>query len=160
MEFAAEIEAPEDIIRFAYGMEESLGGFYEKASGKTGDEEAALLLTKLAGIEEKHKSQLFDLFRSISEAGIDKTSFETTVIHGVLEGGLSTGDYLDRVTEKKYGLEDVFSVAMMFEAQAMDLYMRYSEEINQLAAKRLLLDLAQQEKGHLAALGEFMNRKA
>ncbi|MBW2093754.1 MAG: ferritin family protein [Deltaproteobacteria bacterium] len=160
LEFVKDMETPEAIILFASGMEERLGGFYTEASGKTGDAEAAQLLTKLAGIEEKHKGRLFELFRKITGTHVDRPTFESKIVRGALEGGLSTEEYLERIMGKEHALEDVFSIAMMFEAQAMDLYMRYSEEIKHQDAKKLFHDLAQQEKAHLTALGELMNRKA
>jgi sulfur-carrier protein adenylyltransferase/sulfurtransferase len=153
------IETPQDIILFACGMEKNLGGFYTEVSGKTGDAETAQLLKKLAGIEEKHKDQLLDLYRSITEADDEGEAFETRVASGVLEGGLTTGEFMERVMGQEYSMDDVFSIAMMFEAQAMDLYMRYSEEIKEPDVKKLLHGLAQQEKEHLAALGELMNKK-
>jgi len=159
LEFAKDVETPREIILFTSGMERSLGRFYTEASGKTGDAEAAQLLTKLAGIEAKHKDQLFVLYGNISGSDDDRGAFEARVVRGVLEGGLSTEKFVERVTGKKRALEDVFSVAMMFEAQVMDLYMRYSEETKQPDAKKLLYDLAEQEKAHLAALGEMMTKK-
>lgn len=159
LEFAKGMQSSEEIILFAYGMEESLGGFYAEASGKTGDAESAQLLTKLAGIEEKHKGQVLALYRSITGTDDDRAVFEARAVRGALEGGLSTEDFLKTVTGKEHALEDVFSVAMMFEAQAMDLYKRYSEELKEPDARTLLYDLAEQEKAHLAALGELMNKK-
>jgi rubrerythrin len=160
IELAREMVSAEDIIRLAYGMEKSLGRFYREASEKTGDPEAAELLGKLAGIEEKHKQQLADLWGAVSGAETARASLEIDGARGALEGGLSTGDYLERVTANNQGVKEVISVAMMFEAQAMDFYMRCSEEISQPDANHLLHNLAQQEKGHLAALGDLMDRKA
>ncbi len=126
LELAREMVSPEDIIRVAYGMEEGLGRFYREASEKTGDPETAQLLTKLAGIEEKHKQQLADLWGVVSGEETTWSSFEADGARDALEGGLSTGDYLERVTADNQGVEEVISVAMMFEAHAMDFYMRCS----------------------------------
>lgn len=154
-----DMELPKDIVFFAYGMEDSLGRFYKEASKRTGDQETAQLFLKLAGIEKQHKKQLLDLFRTISGAGFEQVRFENRVIHDILEGGLSSEELAEKFTDKESLLTDVYSVAMMLEAQAMDLYMRYSEQVTQEDAKRLLYKLAQQEKAHLKSLGEMMNKK-
>jgi rubrerythrin len=153
-------EEPRDIIVFAYGMEESLGGFYREAAGRPDDSEVGRLFLKLAGMEEKHKDQLFLLYRNITGTGDDREAFEAAVVPGALEGGFSKEEFAESIAGQEYSLNDVFSIAMMFEAQAMDLYMRYSEKVEQADAKTLLHDLAQQEKAHLRALGELMDRKS
>lgn len=153
------IETPGDIILLAYGMEESLGGFYKEAAGRTRNSDAEQLLTKLAGVEEKHKNQLFKLYREVAGGEEDRGALESPVAGGVLEGGLSSEQVVQRIMGAKSSLADVFSIAMMFEAQAMDLYMRYSEAMEQEQAKALLHDLAEQEKAHLKALGIIKDKE-
>ena len=48
---------------------------------------------------------------------------------------------------------------MMLEAQALDLYMRYSQEIKDDKGKRILYDIAEEEKGHLKTLGRLMEER-
>jgi rubrerythrin len=153
------VETPGEIILFAYGMEESLGGFYKETAGKTGDSDARQLLTKLAGVEEKHKDQLFSLYRDVVGGKEDRSAFESRVVHGVLEGGLNPEAFVERVLGVESSMGDVFSIAMMFEAQAMDLYMRYAEVMDHEQAKALLHDLAEQEKAHLKLLGIIRDKE-
>jgi rubrerythrin len=53
----------------------------------------------------------------------------------------------------------VIEMAMMIEAQALDLYMRYADKTGNEEAEGLLHQLAQEEKNHLKLLGRLMNRK-
>ena len=152
LEYLKGLETPEEIILFAYGMEVSLGGFYEEAAGKTRNPDAKELLLKLAGVEGRHKDQLFRLHGEMFQGEESRAAFESRVPPGVLEGGLSSKDYVKKITGPKNSLEDVFSVAMMFEAQAMDLYTRYAQMLENEKAVTLLHDLAEQEKAHLKAL--------
>ncbi|MFZ0447771.1 MAG: ferritin family protein [Desulfatiglandaceae bacterium] len=158
LEYLEGIETPGDIILLAYGMEESLGGFYKDAAGKTRNSDAEQLFTKLAGVEEKHKDQLFKLYRDVVGEE-DRSIFESHVAMGVPEGGLRAEQFMKRIMGAKSSLGDVFSIAMMFEAQAMDLYMRYAEVMEQEQAKALLHDLAEQEKAHLKVLGIIKDKE-
>ncbi len=153
------IETPGEIILFAYGMEESLGEFYKEAAGKTANPDAKELFSKLAGVEEKHKNQLFRLYGEVVGGEENRSTFESHVVSGVLEGGLSPEKLVERIMGAKSSLADVFSVAMMFEAQAMDLYMRYAEEMEHEQVKALLHDLAEQEKAHLKLLGIIKDKE-
>jgi sulfur-carrier protein adenylyltransferase/sulfurtransferase len=159
LEYLDGIETPGEVILFAYGMEESLGGFYKEAAGRTANPDAEQLLTKLAGVEEKHKNQLFRLYKDVVGKEEDRSTFESHVVSGVLEGGLSAEKYMGKIMGVESPLDNVFSVAMMFEAQAMDLYMRYSEAVEQEQGKTLFHDLAEQEKAHLKLLGIIKDKE-
>ncbi|MBC8419833.1 MAG: sulfurtransferase, partial [Desulfobacterales bacterium] len=45
------------------------------------------------------------------------------------------------------------------EAQALDLYMRYSDKVKDERGKAVLYDLAEEEKAHLTGLGRLMEQK-
>ena len=53
----------------------------------------------------------------------------------------------------------VLEFAMMLEAQAMDLYMRYAEASKESEVKNLLFDMANEEKAHLKSLGELLDKR-
>ena len=48
----------------------------------------------------------------------------------------------------------------MLEAQALDLYMRYSMKVDKENVKNVLYQIAQEEKAHLEALGKLMENKS
>ncbi|MBW2608916.1 MAG: hypothetical protein JRC68_01040 [Deltaproteobacteria bacterium] len=54
----------------------------------------------------------------------------------------------------------VLETAMGLETQALDLYMRYSQKATDEKSKGILLEIAEEEKAHLAALGRLMEEKA
>ena len=51
---------------------------------------------------------------------------------------------------------DIISLAMSIEAQALDLYLRASEKAQNEAGKKALIQIANEEKVHLARLGQLM----
>jgi rubrerythrin len=55
-------------------------------------------------------------------------------------------------------MRGALDAAMMFEAQALDLYMRCAERSEDGDRARILHELAEQEKSHLRVLGRLMDR--
>ena len=54
--------------------------------------------------------------------------------------------------------QDVLELAMTIEAQAIDLYIRYSGRVKDDESKKILYALAEAEKTHLKSLGKSMDR--
>jgi hypothetical protein len=60
------------------------------------------------------------------------------------------------------GLAEFYSrvSAMTLEAQALDLYTRYAQKAEDVQSRSVLHDIAEEEKGHLAALGGLVEARA
>ena len=159
MAFLRGDETSREIIVLAYGMEDGLGGFYRGLAETTEDSQAAGVFAKLAGIEERHKERLFDLYLTLDPAVADREAFENSVVSGVMEGGFTTAEFLEQNRDVMNTVPDALNMAMMLEAQALDLYMRYSEKAEQGPSKSVLYDLAEEEKAHLAMLGRLMEER-
>ncbi|RMD59195.1 MAG: sulfurtransferase [Nitrospirae bacterium] len=153
-------ETPKEIIVLAYGMEEGLKGFYKSMALKVEKEDVRDMFKKLSKVEETHKIQLFELYRNYDDKIKDRSEFEEGVVKDVMEGGLTTEEFLEINKPAMKSIEDVLSIAMMIEAEAMDLYMRYREKVEDEESKNVLLNLAEAEKVHLNSLGKLMDRIA
>lgn len=152
-------ETPEEIIILAYGMEEGLGEFYRAVAKDTEDSEMANVLTELAEIEESHKQKLLKLYLTLNPATEDKETFETKIVSKVMEGGFTTEEFLEKNRPAMQTVPDVLNVAMMLETQALDLYSRYSQKIKDDQGKTILYEIADEEKAHLASLGQLMETR-
>ena len=154
-------ETPVEIIVLAYGMEDGLEQFYLTAmqTMDAEDPDVKSLLKKLAGIEEKHKQRLFDLYRQIQPGEKGRMGFEKDIVPGIMEGGFTTEEFLEKNRNVMKTVPDLLSVAMMLEAQAMDLYMRYALEIQGEEGRSILQGMAEEEKSHLKSLGRLMEEK-
>jgi rubrerythrin len=159
MSFLKGDEAPEEIIVLAYGMEKGLGRFYDLVSRQTDDEEVADLLTILSNVEELHKKMLFNLYLSIDPTVSDPDTFETKIVSDVMEGGFTTEEFLEKNSPALQTVPGVLNIAMMLETQAMDLYLRYSQKIEGKRSKKVLYDIAEEEKAHLGSLGRLLEIK-
>ena len=152
-------ERPAEIIRLAYAMEEALRQFYTSSAAATDDPDVSALLNQLADIETTHKDRLFNLFRSIEDAPPDKENVEADRVSHVMEGGFTVDDVNAQNRSGLQTTEGVLSLAMMVEAQAMDLYLRYADMRVDLEAKKILCQIADEEKSHLLSLGALIERK-
>jgi len=149
-------ETAAEIIILAYGMEAGLGSLYLKLAEMLDEPEVIRILTKLAGIEDKHKEKLYAVYSTLNPAVTDIEAFEADISADVMEGGLTTDEFLTKNKSVMQTLEGVLSIAMMLEAQALDLYLRYSRTVKEEKSKAVLYTIAEDEKAHLAALGKLI----
>lgn len=152
-------ETPREVIVIAYGMEQGLADFYTRTSGMTKDEKAGEILRKLIRIEERHKDKLFALYQSLEPATQKRDLFEKRIVSGVMEGGFTTEDFLEKNKPLLDTVENLLSLAMMLEAQALDLYTRYARKVEDVQSRSVLHDIAEEEKGHLATLGALLEAR-
>lgn len=151
-------ESPFEIISLAYVMEDGLGRFYETRGSEMTDPEAAGLFRKLAAVESDHKTRLLELLSRMEGREADPTVLEKKGTKGVLEGGIEPEDFLKRQPADLTRREAILTLAMMLETQGLDLYMRYAFKVREQGSREILHQLAEEEKGHLKALGALMER--
>jgi sulfur-carrier protein adenylyltransferase/sulfurtransferase len=152
-------ETPQEVIVLAYGMEQGLADFYSKVSTLTHDLEAGEMIGKLVLIEEKHKDKLFALYQTLEPSTLDRKLFEDRVVSGVMEGGFTGEEFLEKNKPLLDTVENLLSLAMMLEAQALDLYTRYAQKVEDVQSRSVLHDIAEEEKGHLATLGALVEAR-
>lgn len=152
-------ETPEEIVILAYGMEEGLRAFYSEMASQGKDKEVEDLFNKLARIEVIHKQKLFELYKNFEKDVPDMETFEQNVIPNVMEGGLNAEEFLELNQSALQTIPDVLNMSMMIEAQALDLYLRYSIKSEDEKTKNVLYDIAEEEKAHLRHLGNLMDKK-
>lgn len=152
-------ERPAEIISLAYRMEQGLGQFYASGAGTADDPDVSALLAHLADIEMKHKDRLFGLYQSLVDIPVDRENFEADMVSNVVEGGFSVDEF---EAQNRFALQttaDTLSLAMMLEAQAMDLYMRYADERVDSEGQKILFQIANEEKAHLNSLAALLEQK-
>ncbi len=152
-------ETPREVICLAYGLEEGLRKFYSMSSQLTSDAKVVEILAKLAEIEVKHKKRLFDIYLKIDPAAVNQEDFENSIPAQLVEGGFDLDKLLEQSMPTFKTTARVLDFAMMLEAQAMDLYMRYAEASNDSEVENLFFDMANEEKAHLKSLGELLDKR-
>ena len=146
-------ESPEETLLTAYSLEEGLREFYLSMAGRVKADNARRLFAKLATIEVKHQDRIFNEYRRLSGAAVSREEFARNVVAPAMEGGLTTQDYLERYQPDLEVPEEVISLAMAIEAQALDLYQRAADRAGAGESGAVLSQIANEERAHLEQLG-------
>ena len=152
-------EPPPEIIRLAYGMEKALEVFYEGRRQEARDQALADLCAQLGRIEVLHQEKLWTQYRQLNPGDQDLGAFETTLKTGMLEGGYRLTEFLESNRPFLQNTAQVLEVALMLETQALDLYLRLADKCAEAGSRQVLLALAEEEKGHLTALGRLLDQQ-
>lgn len=136
----------------AYYLEKGLQQFYTVLSKGNKLPEIKNLLVQMAKMEDGHMAVL------MAQANASNTEIDTTLTEpAVLEGGLShtilESAFGDNLTTR----EAVIQLAMMFEAQAWDLYSRLSRKSAHEADTAFYRKMAKEEQKHLDKLSKELD---
>jgi len=148
-------ESAEETLIVAYSLEEGLREFYLSMAPKVKNEKARQLFEKLSAIEVKHQDRIFDEYIKISNGSISRDEFGKNIVVAAMEGGLTTEEYLKLYQPDLEVTEEVISLAMSIEAQALDLYQRGAERAGTEESKSVLMQIAAEERMHLEQLGKL-----
>lgn len=142
----------------AYSMEQGLRDFYLSMMEKVRQDDVRGLFENLADIEIRHQQHIFEEYKRSEGTDMDIEPFEAQMLPGMVEGGMTTDEYLALYKPDLSSKVDVVSMAMSIEAQALDLYQRAADRATDEAARDSLLKIAGEEKAHLEALGKLMEQ--
>jgi len=151
-------ETPQEVIALSYGLEEGLQKFYTASANLAIDREVVQILSKLAEIEVRHKQKLFELYLAVESDPQDREAFEAEINSEMTEGGFNPDKLLEQNLPTFKSAARVLGFAMMLEAQAMDLYMRYADKCEDQEVKAILFKMADEEKAHLKSLGDLQEK--
>jgi rubrerythrin len=152
-------ETPQAVIALSYGLEAGLQKFYSACASMALEREVVRMVTQLAGIEVKHKDRLFALYLEVESSALERDAFEAQINTEMTEGGFNPDELLQRNLPSFNSAPDVLNFAMMLEAQAMDLYMRYADKCEDPRVKEILFKMADEEKAHLKSLGDLFDKQ-
>ncbi len=152
-------ESPAEMVRLSYSMENGLQKFYENMQERTKNKAIQALFLKLVQIEQNHKKRLSELYAKMEAPEKALEGLESDSAQGIMEGGFS----IEAFTQQNEPFLDtphhVIEMAMMLETQALDLYLRFSQKTENKDTKVVLFRLADEEKAHLALLGDWLEKK-
>ena len=149
-------ESVEETLVVAYSLEEGLRSFYLEMQAKVNNSDASNLFEKLSEIEVKHQERILDEYRKITASSITREKFEENIVANALEGGLTTEEYANLFHPDWESVTDIIEVAMSIEAQALDLYLRASDRSGESQSQKVLRQIADEERAHLAQLGKLI----
>jgi rubrerythrin len=106
----------------------------------------------------KHQDRILAQYAELTGKSISRDVFESQQVSDVLEGGLTTEEYANLLMPSTETVTDIIELAMSIEAQALDLYLRASQKAQHQNGKDALMQIANEEKSHLARLGALMEQ--
>ena len=141
-------------LAMAYRMEDGLQELYLHLATLADRRENQLLLESMAQLEDGHKAKLRAQHPGMA------SDIEPWAGEAVAEGGLDPADFSSRFAAQLGSIEGILELAMMFEAQAYDLYCRLARH-HQAELRDFFVMMAGEELKHLAKLSrELDNRLA
>jgi rubrerythrin len=152
------MESPAKALVIAYGLEAGLHDFYLSMISKVNNIEVKDLFQKLSEIEIKHQERIFSEYTTMTGSSETKADFEKNIVYRAVEGGLTTEEYINRFGPDWDSAIDIIELAMSIEAQALDLYQRVSERSSDPQSQKALVQIADEERSHLAQLGKLIER--
>lgn len=150
-------ETAEETIVVGFGLEQGLREFYLSMSDRVTRDDARDLFLKLADIEILHQDQLLDLYHQVTGQKVSREEFAAKEVEPAMEGGLTTDQYLKLFQPDLDSVEDILSLAMSIEAQALDLYQRAADNADNEATRSVLQQIANEEKAHIARLAHYID---
>lgn len=161
LRFVRGYESPEEIVSVAYGMEEALKRFHETMRERSKDPALIELLGHLIRAEESHERTLLELLET-TRGGVPRTEAGSKVLDSsgrdILEGGIDMGEFLSQNEPFLLSVTGYIDLAMMIETQALDLYLRMAAEAKNEQTRNILHRIGEEEKAHLALLGQAMEK--
>lgn len=159
MELFGEATGPEDAVIVGFGLEMGLRDFYLSMEKKVASETAKRLFAQLAEIELLHQDQLVALYCEMTGLSVSVDEFAEKVAEPVMEGGLTTEEYIELYNVDLESELEVLSLALAIEAQALDLYLRAAKQSDNKTTRRILLKISDEERSHIARLGDYIDQK-
>jgi rubrerythrin len=152
-------ESPAEMVKLCYSLEDGLQTFYNNIQERTKIETIENLFMKLAQIEENHKKRLRELYGKVKPSDEDLESLGSDAGEGMMEGGFSVEAFTQQNEPFLDTPHRVIDLAMMLETQALDLYLRFSQKTENKDTKAVLFKLSDEEKAHLALLGDWLEKE-
>ena len=150
-------ESAEETIIVGFGLEQGLREFYLAMANRVASAEAKSLFTKLADIEILHQEHLFKLYQDITGTTASMEDFSTSTVQPAMEGGLSTEEYLNLYNPDLESEQDILSLALSIEAQALDLYQRAADNDPDGNSRKVLQQIANEERAHMDRLAHYLD---
>jgi rhodanese-related sulfurtransferase/rubrerythrin len=149
-------ETAEEILVTAYSLEKGLMTYYQQMTERMTNEEVRKIFHQLSVIEIKHQERLLKEYNRITGKSLTSAAFADEIVSPAMAGGLSTEEYLQLFSPNLDSPAEVIDLAMSIEAQALDLYHRAAENVQDPASSDVLQQIAREEQEHLQLLGELL----
>ncbi len=155
----AQVGNGEEAIVIGFGLEMGLRDFYLSMQKKVTADTTKALFEKLADIEIVHQEKLVQLYNELTETTNSVVDFAKKIAEPVMEGGMTTDEYLTLFKADLDSELEVLGMALSIEAQALDLYSRAAATTKIGGAKNVLQQIANDERNHITMLSAYIDNQ-
>jgi rhodanese-related sulfurtransferase/rubrerythrin len=152
-------EAMGDILKVALMLEQGAFDFYSKARELIKEQRAVEAFKNLAEMEAQHIERLSQHYSQLLGKGIEPPFEELKEGSDYMEGGLKITEELLKIGKLKF-LDDLepLEIALEKEYMAYDFYKRMAHLVGDTQAKKLLHELAGEERSHINVLLQHLEK--
>ena len=154
--FAGSETGPEALL-VAFGLEAGLQEFYADQEAAADKPAVKAMFSKLGGIEVKHQERIVAEYNRITGQAATREELEAQTAGPDMEGGLTTEEYMNLFNPDLGSVIDIVSIALSIEGQALDLYTRAAAQSRDMEGRRMLDQMAAEEKTHMTLLGDLLD---
>jgi rhodanese-related sulfurtransferase/rubrerythrin len=163
MAYFSGVEEPGDILSLAWALEEGSRRFYREMADITKDPEAKKVYDTLKEVEKKHQKYVTDLYYEITENVPDTAApfytkhLSENEMEQLMEGQMKLGEVL--AWARQHSLKEVLEYSISLEAKLYDLYFRMKGKYTEPTINKIYSTLAAEEKNHLDAFIDLLEKK-
>jgi rhodanese-related sulfurtransferase/rubrerythrin len=147
-----------EMALLGWALEDGARRFYERLIPLCPQEGIQSLLRSLCKAEQRHKQIVLEAYgRLIGAAETPDEPVLEGELADIMEGGLSVEEALDELRSMGTAPDDIIEYAMGAEANALDLYVKMYNRVEDTRTRDLLALIISDEKVHLKMFGRLMN---
>ncbi len=147
----------EEFLSLAWSLEDGTGAFYEAVMNTIQGKELKSVFHSLVKAEENHKAALLETYRRIKGDTIKSEALAERSLSGLMEGGVSVEEAVAWAKQRDRDPRDILEFSMQLETNSLDLYMKVLRAAEDEGVRETFRSLIDEEKLHLARLGNLLN---
>ncbi len=150
----------EEVLALARTLEDGSRIFYGRVAEVLDDGESKKVFSALVEAEREHARRIEEACRELMPGTPCDLPEEARGLEGYMEGGVGVEEAISWVSEEGRSTFEVLELAMQFESNALDLYLKIAGMEEYAAVREVLDGVIADEKAHLRRLGELLEKSA
>jgi rhodanese-related sulfurtransferase/rubrerythrin len=150
---------PEQLVAMAWYIEDGSQQYFDAMKNIFQDQENSENFSRLIEHKIAHKESLSQLSQNLSGQAANE-DFPGSILqrppHAVMAGCVSVSDASD--WSKNKNISDILDFIMALEANTFDLYLKLGRQVGSDRARKVFLDLSEEEARHLEQLSSILEK--
>ena len=148
----------DEVLALARTLEEGSRVFYGRVAEVLPDTEAKRVFSALVEAEKEHARRIDEACRKAMPEAACELPEEARGLEGYMEGAVGIDRTLAWVSEPGRSTFEVLELAMQFESNALDLYLKIAGREEFAPVREVIEGVIGDEKAHLKRLGALLEK--